>query len=147
METLSVNWWAVIVAAIAKFVLGAAWYMSPVGKQWQEAVGLDDAKARSGMAPALIVDIIANLVMAYVLARFVIWAGAGTIGSGALIGFMAWLGFVAVVTISNNTYEQRPFKLFIINNIYLLVSLAVMGAILAAWHGVPVEAPPAAPAA
>jgi hypothetical protein len=143
MDALSVNWWAVIVAAVVKFVIGSGWYMSPVGKQWQAAVALDELKMRAGMAPALIVDIIANLVMAYVLARFVLYAGAGTIMSGALIGLMAWLGFIATVTLSSNTYEQRPLKLFVINNIYLLVSLVVMGAILAAWQGVPAAPPPA----
>ena len=143
MDALSVNWWAVIVAAVVKFVIGSGWYMSPVGKQWQAAVGLDDAKMRSGMAPALAVDILANLMMAYVLARFVIYAGAGTIVDGALVGFMAWLGFIATVTLASNTYEQRPFKVFLINNFYLLVALVVMGAIIAAWHGVPTAAPPA----
>jgi hypothetical protein len=143
MDALSVNWWAVIVAAVVKFVIGSGWYMSPVGKQWQAAVGLDEAKMRSGMAPALIVDIIANLVMAYVLARFVLYAGAGTIMSGALIGLMAWLGFIATVTLSSNTYEQRPLKLFVISNVYLLVSLVVMGAIIAAWQGVPAAPAPA----
>lgn len=143
MDALSVNWWAVVVAAVVKFVIGSGWYMSPVGKQWQAAVGLDEAKMRAGMAPALIVDIIANLVMAYVLARFVIYAGAGTIVSGALIGLMAWVGFIATVTLASNTYEQRPFKVFAINNVYLLVSLVVMGAIIAAWHGVPEVVAPA----
>jgi hypothetical protein len=143
MDALSVNWWAVIVAAVVKFVIGSGWYMSPVGKQWQAVVGLDEAKMRAGMAPALIVDIIANLVMAYVLARFVLYAGAGTIMSGALIGLMAWLGFIATVTLSSNTYEQRPLKLFVISNVYLLVSLVVMGAIIAAWQGVPAAPAPA----
>ena len=60
-----------------------------------------------------------------------------------IIGFMAWLGFVATVSIASNTYEQRPFRVFLINNVYLLVALMIMGAIIAAWQGAPLAPMPA----
>ena len=81
--------------------------------------------------------------MAYVLARFVLHYGAASILEGAVIGFMAWLGFVATVTLASVFYESRPSRLWVINNGYLLLSLVVMGAILGAWHGAPAP-PPAA---
>ena len=38
-----------------------------------------------------------------------------------------------MVTIGNVTYERKPFKLFLLMNGCLLISLLVMGAILAVW--------------
>src|SRR5262249_50726555 len=92
----------------------------------------------SGLGPALGVQFIGDLVMSYVLARFVIHYGASSggtsIGTGILIGFMAWLGFIAAATVAQRFYERRPWALWAINNGYLLVSLLVMGAILGGWH-------------
>lgn len=143
METIPVNWWAVLVAAVAKFLIGWVWYGVAVGEPWRAAVGLSHEDIKKGMGKAIPVDFIANLVMAYVLARLIGYAGAGTIVEGALIGFMAWIGFVAAVTLSTTFYEQRPLKLFLLNNIYLLVTIVVMGAIIAAWTGAPAAMAPA----
>jgi hypothetical protein len=45
------------------------------------------------------------------------------------VGFWTWLGFVAVSTIGTVTFERKPS----LNNGYTLLSLLMMGAILAVW--------------
>ena len=82
------------------------------------------------MGPAMVVQIIGDLVMAYVLARFVGHYGAAGIGGGMLIGFMAWLGFVATVMVGSIFYEKKQPELIAINAGYQLVGIVVMGAIL-----------------
>src|ERR1700737_19936 len=62
------------------------------------------------------------------------YAGATSAAQGAAVGFFNWLGVVAVVTLTIAVYEKRPFKLFVINNGYQLVSMLIMGAILAVWR-------------
>lgn len=144
METIPVNWWAVLVAAAIKFVVGSIWFAPPVmGRLWQAAAGVSEADVKGGLAKAIPVDIIANLIMAYVLALIIGYVGATTIGQGVLVGLLVWVGFVATVTIGVVIYEQRPFKLFLINNAYLLVTIVVMGAILAVWQVAPVGVPAA----
>ncbi|WP_421725484.1 DUF1761 domain-containing protein [Bauldia sp.] len=144
METIPINWWAVIVAAAVKFIAGSIWYAPPVmGRTWQAALGLDEDTVKRGLAKAIPVDIVANLVMAYVLALIVGYMGATTIGGGLLVGLLVWLGFAATITLGTVVYEQRPFKVFLINNAYLLVTIAVMGAILAVWQSAPMEVPAA----
>lgn len=138
MDVVTVNWLAVLVAGVVKFLIGWAWYAPPVlGKKWMELSRITEADMRAGMAPAIIGQLVTDLIMAYVLARVVAHYGAGTIVDGALVALLVWVGFVATVTLASVLYEKRPVQLWLINNGYLVIGLVVMGAILAAWQGAP----------
>jgi hypothetical protein len=52
---------------------------------------------------------------------------------GAAVGFFNWLGFILVVHLDDWAAAKRPFKLVAINAGNTLVSLLIMGAILATW--------------
>jgi hypothetical protein len=135
METaITISWIAVIVAAVIKFLIGWGWY-SPMlfGKQWQDLAKVTPEQVQAGLMPALIAEGIGDLIMAYVLARFVGHYGFG-FGIGLLVGFMAWLGFVATVMANQVFYERKPQQLVVINGGYTLVSLLIMGALLGVWH-------------
>ncbi len=132
---MEISYLAIIVAAIVKFAIGAAWYSPALfAKQWQSLTGQTEAQVRAGLVPALVAEAIGDLIMAYVLARFVAAFGFG-FGGGLMVGFMAWLGFVATVMANQIFYERKPQQLVVINAGYLLVSLLVMGAVLGVWHG------------
>lgn len=132
-EAMEISWFAVLVAAIVKFAIGWFWY-SPMGflKQWQEATKAPPG-AMSDMTTGMIVEAIGDLVMAYILARFVAFYGHG-LWHGVLVGFMAWLGFVAPFLANQVYFEKRPQQIATINGGYALVSLIVMGAILGIWY-------------
>jgi hypothetical protein len=148
MEAVPVNWWAVIVAAVVSFIIGAIYYAPPVlGNVWRSHVKMTEEEVRAGLVPAMIAQIIRDLVTAYILARFIVEYGAPTLTRGILVGFMAWLGFVATVTMGQVFYERRPWALWLISNGYLIISLVVMGAILGWWHAGVAAAPVATPAA
>ena len=136
METaVSISWLAVIVAAVVKFLIGWGWYSQMAfGKQWQQLSKTTPEMLQAGMMPALVAEAIGDLIMAYILARFVAHYGDFGLGGGLLIGFMAWLGFVAPVMANQIFYERKPQELVAINLGYMLVSLLVMGAILGIWH-------------
>ncbi len=82
---------------------------------------------------AYLVMFIGTLIMSYVLAHFAAYTQARTIGDGMQLGFWIWLGFVATVGVGQAMFEERPFKLLLINLGYYFVELLVMGAILAVW--------------
>jgi len=86
-----------------------------------------------GLPKALVVDFIGSFLMALVLFHTIRWSGAQTVVEGLFIGFINWLGFVAVANVSTVTYERKPVKLYLLNNGYQLVSILAMGAILAVW--------------
>ena len=134
MSAVAINWLAVIVAAIVKFAIGAVWFTALFGKRWRALQGVPEGASMEGLAPAMIVQIIGDLIMAYILARFLGHYGASTLWDGILIGFMAWLGFVATIMVGQILYEKKKPELIAIGAGYQLVGIVVMGAILAVWH-------------
>ena len=131
---MPVNWWAIIIAAVVKFLIGAGWYAPPVfGKRWQELAGVSQDQVQSGFATAIVVQIVGDLIMAYILARFIANYGAQDLITGVLVGAMAWLGFVATIMVGSIFYEKKPPMLIVINAGYQLVGLVVMGAIIGLW--------------
>jgi hypothetical protein len=133
--TAGISYLAVLVAAIAKFAIGAAWYSNAAfGPEWRRLNNATAADVQANIGPALVVEAIVDLVMAYVLARLIVQYGSG-FGTGLLVAFMAWLGFVITVLAGQVYYEMRPRMIPVINGGYFLVSMLVMGAILGVWHG------------
>ncbi len=97
-------------------------------------MGVKDQSMGGGMGKTLVWTFIGSLVTAGVLRKFATMVGATSVGAGISLGAMVWLGFIATVTLASVLYEKRSVNLYILNNAYQLVSLAVMGAIVAAWR-------------
>lgn len=135
MQEVPINVWALIVAALIRIVIGALWF-SPIAflQRWLVITGLDEATIKTGMPRAIAFDVIGSLVMAFVLAHAVAYAGAATIGQGAAVGFFNWLGFIAAVQLSETLHEHRPLRFFAINTGYNFIALILMGALLAVWR-------------
>lgn len=128
------NWVVIVVAAIAQFVVGWIWYGPLFGKTWMSMMGMSQqSMSREGMGKTMVLSFVGSLVTAAVLSMLVGWMGAKTLGAGIAAGFWAWLGFVATVTLGAVLFAKMSWNLYILNNAYQLVSLAVMGAILAKW--------------
>ncbi|TMJ04010.1 MAG: DUF1761 domain-containing protein [Bacillati bacterium ANGP1] len=128
------NWVAIVIAAIAQFIIGWVWYGPLFGKTWMSMMGMSQqSMSREGMGKTMTLTFIGSLVTAAVLSMLVGWMGAKTLGAGIAAGFWAWLGFVATVTLGGVLFAKMSWNLYILNNAYQLVSLAVMGAILAKW--------------
>ena len=137
MPEVNINYWAVLVAAVANMALGALWY-SPLlfAKPWIAAMGASDEEMEEmkKRAPrAYILSFVAAFIMSFVLAHFVDYTRATTIAQGAQAGFWPWLGFVVTTGSAAVLFEGRPTKLWLINSGYYLVALLVMGVILAVW--------------
>jgi len=136
MHHLFFNPWAILVAALAQWILGAIWF-SPVlfAKPWAAMVGIQKGSAKkNAMIAGMITSFVGSLVLSFMLAHLILWSGATTAAWGALIGFIAWAGFMAAPLAASYIYEGRPFKLFAINLGYWLVGLVASGILLAVWH-------------
>ena len=130
------NHLAIISSAVILWVLGAIWYSPALfSKPWMALLGITpDPSKRKDLIGGMIASFIGDLILALVLAHFVIWSGAATIGWGAFVGFLSWFGFIAAPNFAQGIYENRPFRLFLINAGYWFVGLLIVGALLAVWH-------------
>jgi hypothetical protein len=135
MQTVTMNWWALVVAVITNFVIGGVWYSPALFmKPWLAMSGVSKAEFDRGLPAALAGDLFASTAIAFVLAHAIRYAGAGNMAQGLFVTFWCWLGFVAAVQIASVTYEHRPFKYFAINAGYRFVSMMAMGSILTLWR-------------
>ncbi len=135
MHHLFFNPWALLVAAVAQWLLGAIWY-SPVlfAKPWKAMVYAHSEPQKGSMMAGMIVSFMGSLILCFVLAHVIYWSGATTVQWGAMIGFIAWVGFIVAPLASAHVYEGRPFNLFAINVGYWLLALIAAGIILAIWR-------------
>ena len=129
-----INWIAVVVAAVACFLLGGLWY-SPVlfGKAWSAASGVTEAQAKSAsMAKTMGTAFVLALIGAAVFAMFLGPKPAPMFATAA--GLSAGLCWVAGSFGINYLFEQRPLRLFLINGGYHTVQYTVIGAVLGLWQ-------------
>ena len=131
---MKTNYAAVFIAAIAYWLLGAVWYGVLFSKPWMalENISIEQAKSMNPVLPYVITFVL-NLLIAYALAQICIWRNANTIGRGASVGVLLWIGFIGPITYTTYMYEMRPKELFAINQFYPLAGLVLMGAIIGAW--------------
>jgi hypothetical protein len=125
----AVNWLAVLLAGIASFAFGAAWYMS-LSQQWLAALGKTREQLQVGNTP-FIWSIVMELVMAYFIALLTpALTGEISIVSGMVVGAHMWLGFVITTLILNHRYEGMRWSLTIIDGLHLLGVLVIQGLVI-----------------
>ncbi|HTZ31839.1 MAG TPA: DUF1761 domain-containing protein [Methylomirabilota bacterium] len=131
---MKTNYAAVVVSAIAYWLLGAVWYGVLFSKPWMalENMSMEQAKSMNPVLPYVITFVL-NLLIAYSLAQICIWRNADTLGRGASVGVLLWIGFVGPITFTTYMYEMRPRTLYAINEFYPLAGMVLMGAIIGAW--------------
>ena len=129
------NFLAVIVTAVASYIIAAIWYAVLFSKLWKKLTGIEDMKP----APVKMIIVFAGaFVMSFILFHIVAFENKffeiSGLSGGLMAGFHCWLGFIAPVTLMNVMYEKRPWKLWMLDNAFWLVDLLVMGIILSVWQ-------------
>src|SRR6478609_7297329 len=139
MESMHINFVAVLVATVANFFVGFVWYTPLFGNVWAKENGFDrSVKPPSGaFAKGLIMSIIGNFFLAYVFAsNNLAWSFVPGMAEMSMpvqvfnAVFFTWLGFYLPVDLNTVAWEQKSWKLFAINTSYHFVLLLVAGLIL-----------------
>ena len=134
MNFQTLNIWAILVAAIVAFVLGALWFSPPVfGKVWQRANGFGAGQPGKAGGAGMLGAFLLTLVMSANLAMF-LNDPKTTLAWGATAGFLAGFGWVLMGIGIISIFERRPSSYVLVNGGYLTVMLTVMGAILGGWR-------------
>lgn len=128
---VSISWLAVVVAALSAFALGALWYGPLFGKAWMEENDFtEDELASANMTVIYGTAFVLEFIIAVNLAFFL---GEASIREGALYGFLVGFGWIAMAMGVNALFSRSSLKLWLIDSFYFVVSLTLMGVILAAW--------------
>ncbi|MCL6250904.1 DUF1761 domain-containing protein [Altererythrobacter sp. KTW20L] len=127
-----VNWLAVVLGALAFFVVGAVWYGALFGKAWQREVGLSDAQLRaSNMQLIFAACFVLELVVAWMLAHLIARTSpAPHVVMMFAFGFGAFLMTPAVGI--NYLYQRKSLKLFAIDAGHFIVGMVAMGGVFVA---------------
>jgi hypothetical protein len=133
------NYLAILVAAIANFLLEAGWY-SYFRQPWLEGIGRSrEWLMNQGVSPALQygVALLASAVVAAAISSFTQISGTQTAIRGVKAGAWLWIGFVIPIWATEYAFEVRPYGLLAINTGCWLLGMILMGAITGAWKKKP----------
>jgi hypothetical protein len=130
----NLNWLAIIVAAVSAFVLGSLWY-SPLmfARRWMKETGITEEATKSiNMTKIFSLAFLLSFIAAFFLAMFIGPESGGIFGTMA--GFMAGLGWVFTFMGISYLFEARTMAHFLINSLYSVASLTLMGFIIGVWQ-------------
>jgi hypothetical protein len=124
------NWLAIVVATLAFFAVGAAWYTALFGKAWQREIALTDeqlAGGRNMMAVfglCLLLEFVVVLMLGHLFAR---------IQPSDQAKMMMAVGFgLAIMSPAigiNYLYQRRSLRLFLIDAGHFVVGMAAVGGV------------------
>lgn len=127
-----------LVAAVASFILGALWHMPLFGKKWGQALGMT-VPAKPDMKPMygrMVINFVANYVMAFVTFLFLFNFQAITFGQTLVILAVIFAGFHLTQLVVTNLWNGRPAKdalvLFGISVGYQIINL-FLWALIFVW--------------
>ena len=126
----TVNYVAVLLAAVASMVLGFLWYGPLFGKMWMKFSGLKEMGDKSQAARNYGLTFVGSFVMAYVLASLFSLTNTMTLMEALKMAFWSWLGFQATLLLGSVLWEGKSWNLYFLNAAYWLVNLLVVAAVL-----------------
>ncbi len=136
---LHINFLAVIVAALASFVLGFLFHGPVSGKLWMKLADIHPTGKEkfADMVPQMIWNLVSNLVTA--LGLSIVYALASTspalqgmgVWGGVACGLLVWIGFLVTSSSIEVIWMKRKVALWLFECGCSFVVMAVMGAIVA----------------
>jgi len=135
MVFAGMNTLAVLVAAIAGFAFGAAWYMT-LARHWLAAIGKTKAELPTGPMPFVVAGV-SQLVIAIVLAGALGHLGPGNVtpANGVISGAILWFGFVLTTMAVNHSFRGERRLLTVIDGLHWLGVLLVQGLVIGLFGG------------
>ena len=128
----SINIWAVLVAALASFLLGGLWYSKILfGELWQRESGYDEVNC---FHPARVfgVSLVFSFVAAYVFAQLL--GPEPVLKDAVLKGLLVGAGVAGTSFGINYQFASRSELLLGIDAGYHTVQFGLFGMVMGLWH-------------
>ena len=128
-----INYLAVLVTAVALFLLGGVWFSLLFANPWRRMMGVTAPQMSPGaalFAQFFVCAVLTSWGMAMVLSH------TGGMETGRAIGFgiICWLGFAGATSYATAKAGQKSVSLWAIESGYNLVSFMIAAVILSAWR-------------
>ena len=128
---LSVNYLAIVVAAIAAVAIGIVYYgVLGVGDRQSRMLGASPSRPGPMQGAT---GLIVGLVNAWVIAILSLSLGAATVGDAILLGALVWLGFGATFKAAQVAFERRPWTVWVLQGVHDLIAEIVVAGIVTLW--------------
>jgi hypothetical protein len=134
---IEINYWAVLLSAVASMVVGFIYYGSPIGKKWAalkgytpESLKAEQSKMGKYYGLSFILALLTGYVLAHIMSLSEAFFGNPPIQTGLSSAFFVWLGFVMPVQATQQIFGEKNFQLFLIDTGYQLISVLAMGVII-----------------
>lgn len=126
----NMSWIAVLVAAVAGFLVGGIWYGPLLGKAWMKERGFTEEDLKQGnMAMIYGTTFVLSIVSAIFLGHLLVHFGSMSARSTMMISVGVALGFIVPAIGTNYLFSRASFRLFLIDAGYWLLFYAAMGAV------------------
>ncbi len=137
LETRQVrlNYLAILVSALVYFAVQAVWFTAFM-KEWLAGIGKtaeELQQQRTSVVLAYAIAFVCALVMAAAISWFTQMTGKQNIIRGALVGMVAWAGFVLTTWSAEYAFEGNGLRVLAVNTCVSLIGMVLMGAILGGW--------------
>ena len=132
-----INYLAVLVSAVAIFLLGGLWYSFLFQKKWVALQGktMGEGSATGGATASMFIQVfICGLVTAWVMAIAIGLLPVFTVVRGLKYAVLLWLGFAAATSYGTYLFSMKSKQLWLIDTSYNLVSFLLAAAILGVWR-------------
>jgi hypothetical protein len=129
--SLDINWLAVLMAAVATFVLGGLWYGPLFGRIWRVAEGQTEPPGKAARHhPAFVygLSFVLMLIAAAILA--IALEPDPNVPRSVTVGLAVGIGWVATAFGVNYLFAGRRFALFAVDAGYNIALFALMGLII-----------------
>lgn len=135
-----INWLSLIIATLTPTIVGMIYYHPKVfGTIWMKSIGLseEDFKKQNRIV-LFIVSLIMSFILSFSLLNFNNTFGQegefDTFGHGAFHGIVVSLFIIMPVLIMGGMYELKKFKILVINMVYWIITLALIGGVVDAMN-------------
>jgi hypothetical protein len=131
---IEINWIAVVVVALIYFAIVFFWYFPKAfGNLWLKLVG-KESEPKSKIIRDTIIMIPTSFITVLIIEIIMDLTNMNEIASALLLNLLLWIGFVGLIGINQNNFNDRGIKLFLIEYMVYLVGFLIAGLVLAVWQ-------------
>lgn len=140
---ISINFIAVLVAAVVAFIIGFLLHGPVLGKLWMRLAKIHPTgkEKLSDMYSQMIWNLVVNIITALGIAIGTLVLSGSMFGThlsvlnGIIVGLVVWAFFIGTSTVIDVIWMGKSFRLWIYEMFCSLVVMVTIGLIIGSWSG------------